>query len=132
MNKYFKKGQSFSTDIVVVIVIVLFGTLFLVMNQINSGDSATNLNGKYEEASKDSKIIVDELKKQEIISTENEVDIEKLLSLDESQIREDLGITNDFAIAFEKDGKLIKIDPENDINCIGSSSIIVNGQNCGE
>lgn len=124
------KSQAFSTDIVVVIIIILFGALFLVMNKINTLETENNFEQVYGEASTDSKIIVDNLKKSEVLDEENKVDVSLLLSLDEQQIKEELGITNDFAIVFEKDGKLVQIDPENNINCIGSSNIIVNGQVC--
>ena len=33
-------------------------------------------------------------------------------------------------IVFEKDGKLVKIDPENNLNGIGSGDIIVNDEPC--
>lgn len=131
MNKT-NKGQAFSTDIIVVIVVILFGALFLVMNQVNSQKLGNNdLNQKYAAATIESKIIVDDLKKEDIISNDNSINANKLLALDHNTLKEKLGVKGDFAIAFEKDGKLVKLDPQNNINCVGSSNIIVNGQNCG-
>lgn len=130
-TKLFNKGQSLSTDIVVVVVIVLFGVLFLVMNQINNVKNGETVEEIYDQAAVDSKIVVENLKQDEIINPEtNEVDVDKLLLLNEDELREELGIKNDFAIVFEKDGKLVKIDAENNINCVGSNNIIVNGQIC--
>ena len=125
-----KKSQSFSTDIIVVVVIVLFGAIFLVMNQSNNLKNNQNINQVYTQSSKDSKLIVNNLKSNNIIDSENRIYSSKLLQLNEKDLKEQLGIKNDFAIVFEKDGKLVKIDPENNINCIGSSNIIVNGQKC--
>jgi len=124
-----KKVQSFSTDILVVVVIILFGFLFLVMNKINT-EQSVDINVRYEQADVDSKAIFDSFKSNEILDSENKVDVKKLMSMDQNQIKEDLGIRNDFAIVFEKDGKLVKIDPENNINCIGSSDIIINEVSC--
>lgn len=130
-TKLFNKGQSLSTDIVVVVVIVLFGVLFLVMNQINNVKNGETVEEIYDQAALDSKIVVENLKQDEIINPEtNEVDVDRLLLLNEDELREELGIKNDFAIVFEKDGKLVKIDAENNINCVGSNNIIVNGQIC--
>ena len=128
-NKYNKTGQALSADILVVVVIVLFGTLFLVMNQINvvgnpNPDELAN-QGKVE-----SKAIVDFLKTDDILAEDNNVDVERLLQVDQQSIRENLGVKSEFAIVFEKDGKLIKIDPENNVTCVGSSNIIVNGIPC--
>ncbi len=125
-----KKSQSFSTDIVVVIVIVLFGALFLIMNKINTVESGTSIEDLSKEAAVSSKLIVETLKTEDVIDSENKIDVNKLLQLNEDELKEELGIKDDFAIVFEKDGKLVKIDPENDINCIGSNNIIVNGQEC--
>jgi hypothetical protein len=129
VKEYNKKSQSFSADLLVVIVILLFGALFLVMNQINKVDEA-DLNQIYKQASEDSRIIVEELKSSQILNEENNVDVDKLMSIDLDQLREDLNIQEDFCIVFEKDDKLVKIDPENNINGIGSSEIIVNGVPC--
>jgi len=124
-----KKTQSFSTDILVVVVIILFGILFIVMNKINTQDKV-NINQKYDEASTDSKVIYNNLVAKKILDSENKVDMKKLLVLDQNQLKQELGIKNDFAIVFEKNGKLVKIDPENNINCIGSSNLIINGIAC--
>lgn len=125
-----KKGQSLSTDILVVVVIVLFGALFLVMNQINTQQQGPSFEEKYAMASQDAKIVVDNLKSGGVIDSENVVDLDKLLILDETTIKNELGIKNDFCIVFEKDGNLVKIDPENGVNGIGSQEIIVNGVPC--
>ena len=121
-----KKSQSFSTDVIIVVVIILFGTLFLVINKINDVESKT-IEEVQEVASKDSDLIYDSLKKSEIIQSDGVIDGERLLSLDDQQLKEELGISNDFAITFEKEGKLVKIGNK---NCIGSTNIIVNGQIC--
>jgi hypothetical protein len=129
-NIKYKKSQSLSTDILVVVVIVLFGALFLVMNKINDVESGPEFNEKYELASQNAEIIVDDFKSKGIIDSENNVDLNKLILVDEASIREEFGIIGDFCIVFEKDGNLVKIDPENNVNGIGSEDIIVNGVPC--
>lgn len=128
-NKKNKNGQSFSVDILVVIVVLLFGGLFVVMTKIDSAENQ-NIEVKYEQAAVDSKILVENFKTNGIIDSENNVNVEKLLLMDDQQIKEELGIKNDFAIVFEKDGKLVKIDSDKGVNCVGSSEIIVNGVSC--
>ncbi len=123
------KAQSFSTDIMVVIVIILFGTLFLVANKVNSGDDV-NVNDLYEKASADSKLIVDTLKSGNIIDSENNVKVDNLMQVDVDALKQQLNIKGDFCIVFERDGKLVKIDPNNEVNGIGSDKIIVNGVPC--
>lgn len=124
-----KIGQSFSADILVVVVILLFGVLFLVMSKIDSSQTK-DIEVKYEEATVDSNIVVENLKTTNVLDSENNVNIEKLLLVDDAQMKLDLGIKNDFCITFEKDGKLVKIDSEKGINGIGSSDIIINGVPC--
>lgn len=124
-----KIGQSFSADILVVIVVLLFGVLFLVMSKINTAENK-NIEVKYDEAAVDSKVIVDSLKLSGVLDSENNVNIEKLLLIDDQQIKADSGVKNDFAIVFEKDGKLVKIDSDKGVNCVGSPDIIVNGVPC--
>lgn len=124
-----KLGQAFSADVLIVVVIVLFGVLFIVMNKINSME-VDNIDKIYDEASLDSKAILSGLKEKQIIDSENKVDSQKLLSLNEEELKEELGIRNDFAIVFEKDGKLIKLDSQTNITCLGSPNILVNGVAC--
>lgn len=128
--EYNKKSQSFSTDIIIVVVIILFGALFLVVNQINSIEEGPTIEEKYAQANLQSEIIVENLRQKEVIDPENRVDVQRLLELNEQELREELNLENDFAIVFEKDGKLVKVDPENNINCIGSENIIINGVSC--
>lgn len=126
-----KKGQSFSMDILVVVAIVLFGVIFLVATKLNDPEDQTRkLEDLQEKASEQSRVIVDELKENEIIDTENNVEVESLLQVDVQELKEDLNIEGDFCIVFEKDGKLVKIDPENNVNGIGSDKIIVNDVPC--
>lgn len=124
-----KKSQTFSADLLVVIVILLFGALFLVMNQINKVDSK-DVDALYAKAAEDSRVIVEELKTKQVLDGESNVEVDKLMAIDLDQLRQDLNIREDFCIVFEKDGKLVKIDPENNVNGVGSSNIVVNGMPC--
>ncbi len=124
-----KKAQAFSADILVVVVIVLFGALFLVLNKI-SEEKNEDLQEKVKLASTQSTYIIDELKKKGIIDDDNNVDINLLMAEDLEQIRLDAGVSNEFAIVFEKEGNLVKIDPSNNVNCLGSDKIQVNGETC--
>jgi hypothetical protein len=123
------KAQSFSTDIMVVIVIILFGTLFLVANKVNSDDDV-NVNELYDKASDDSRLIVDSLKSENIIDSDNNVKVDNLMQINVEDIKQELNIDGDFCIVFEREGKLVKIDPENEVNGVGSDKIIVNGVPC--
>lgn len=124
-----QKGQSFSADVLIVVVLVLFGALFIVMNQINEQREA-DLAIKAEEAEQQSKILFDSFKDSEVIDFENNLNMEMLMSMDQDELRNTLGVRNDFAVVFEKEGYLIKIDPDNNITCLGSSKIVVNGVPC--
>jgi len=123
-------GQIFSTDIIVVIIIILFGALFLIMNQVSTQTEGDSIEEKYKVAQSESKLVVTNLKTNKIIDDDNTVNVEKLVLLSEEEIREDLNIKNKFCIVFEKDGKLVKIDPDTKIYGIGSSDILVNGVPC--
>lgn len=124
-----KKCQAISTDILVVVVVVLFGALFLVATKVNN-TSDVDVDALYDEASVYSKAIVDEFKNNAIIDEENNVQVESLLQIDIDQLREDLNIKDDFCIVFEKDGNLVKIDSDSNVTGIGSSSIVVNDIPC--
>jgi low affinity Fe/Cu permease len=130
-NKNQKKSQSFSIDILVVVAVLLFGIIFLVANKVNDTDNNHQKIELIEEkAQEQSNMITEELKKKEILDAQNNIEVEKLLQLDIQDLKETLNIDNDFCIVFEKDGNLVKIDSENNINGIGTDKIIVNGQNC--
>ncbi|NCC70838.1 hypothetical protein EOM09_04600 [bacterium] len=124
-----KKAQSLSADILIVVVILLFGVLFLVMDKISSVENE-DVNQKFTQAETETRIVYETLLSNGIINSDKTVNTEVLLSLNHDEIKSQLGMENDFAIVFEKDGKLIKIDAENDINCIGSEKILVNDKNC--
>lgn len=130
VNNIKKKGQSFSTDILVVVVILLFGVLFLVANKVTDDNNDDKINDLMDKANKESKLIVEELKNSLIIDSQNNVDVEDLKKVNLQDMKEDLSIKGDFCIVFEKDGKLVKIDAENNITGIGSEKIIVNNVPC--
>jgi biopolymer transport protein ExbD len=133
LNKFYRKSQAFSTEIIVVVVMLLVITLFVVAQQFNEKQITSNnleIEKLKEKSNQESKLIVESLKKEKILNNENKVNIEKLSSIDKNKIKEELGITGDFAIVFEKDGKLVKINPESNQTCIGSNKIVVNGVPC--
>lgn len=128
-----KKAQSLSLDVLIVVAILLFGIIFLIMNQtnnVNQSSDSKKFKKLEENAQKNSQIVLKELKSNYVINEENNVEVDNLLQVDVQKIKNDLDITGEFAIVFEKDGKLVKIDPTNNITCIGSDKIVVNGQNC--
>ncbi len=130
-KKIGRKGQTFSADIMVVIVILLFGALFLLMNNLdNDNVSKRDVDTVYEQSSEDSKLIFEELKTKNYLDQENNVNLKELQTIDVNKIKEDLNIKGKFCIVFEKDGNLVKIDPENNVNGIGDSEIIVNDVPC--
>ena len=123
------KAQAFSADILVVVVIVLFGALFLVMNKIDQ-EQQEDLQKRAEQAAQESQIIVNELKTMNVIDQNNRINTNDFLSLNEEELKRKLNLQNDFAIVFEKNGNLVQIDSEKGITCVGSSSIKVNGKAC--
>ena len=129
MYKKNNMSQNMSTDLIVVMALLLFGVLFIVFNQINSQEER-NFSQIEEQNKVISDSIYNSLLSKKIID-ENRVSLENLKQLSQNELRQELGITNDFAIAFEKDGKLIYIDSEDNISCIGSEKIKINNQNCG-
>lgn len=126
-----KKGQGFSMDIMIVVVVLLFGVVFLVASKLgDTQDNSENFDNLQEKASEQSRVIVDELKSNDIIDSNNNIAVENLLSMDVQHLKEELNIKNDFCIVFERDGKLVRIDPDNNVNGIGSDKIIVNDIPC--
>ena len=127
-TKHMKQAQSFSADLIVVVVIVLFGALFLVINQLGtSSDQSDTTSQAYEEVSSQAQLIYDDMKSERIISAKNEIQQDRYLSIDHEKIRQELNIKGDFAVAFERDGKLVKVGG---VNCIGSDNFKVNGETC--
>lgn len=124
-----KRAQSFSTDVIIVVVIILFGALFFIVSKLNS-TQAVDINQKQEQATAEAKVLIEALKSQQVLDQDNQVNVEKLLQISESKLRQDNNLKNEFAIVFEKDGKLVKLDPANDVYCVGSSKIIVNDLPC--
>ena len=124
-----KKSQVVSTDVIVVVIIVLFGALFLVLSQIK-GVSDVTVEEKYEAASLEANVIMNNLKSKNIVSEDNVIDVDRLLTLNGDELKNELGIKNKFCIVIEKDGKLVKIDPEKNLHGLGSEEIIVNDEPC--
>lgn len=124
-----KKAQSLSIDVVIVIALLLFGVLFLVFNQINT-EEIQNFEETIEQSEIVSDTVFSSLETRGIVE-DKAVNVERLIQLDEQELREELGVLEDFAIAFEKDGKLIYIDSTTNLSCLGTNKIIVNGNNCG-
>lgn len=126
-----RKGQGFSMDIMIVVAVLLFGVIFLVASKLgDTEDSGAKFDDLQQSASEHSRIIVDELKANNIIDKQNNVVVESLLQMDVQQLKEELNIKNDFCIVFEKDGKLVRIDPDNNVNGVGSGKIVVNNVPC--
>lgn len=124
-----KNAQSLSTDLIVVMALVLFGVLFVVFNQINAQEQRS-----FEEIQSQSRLVSDSIYNSLLsrgIIEQNNVNLELLKQLTEEELREQLDINQDFAIAFERDGNLIFIDPDNGLSCLGSDKIIINDINCG-
>ena len=125
-----KTAQTLSTDLIIVVAFVLLASLFVVFNQINIQQERN-----FEDIRQESKTVSDSvynaLLTSNIIGRNNDIDLVQLRQINEDEIRQQLNINRDFAIAFEKDGRLIYIDPEEGISCIGSNKIVINDRNCG-
>lgn len=129
-NINLKKAQTLSTDLIIVVAFVLLASLFVVFNQINSQQERN-----FQVVQEESKVISDSLfnllVSSQIIGQNNVIDLNQLKQISEEDIRRELNINKDFAIAFERDGQLILIDPEDEISCIGSNKISINDRDCG-
>lgn len=126
-----KKAQSLSTDVFVVVILVFIAVIFLLSTHV--GDKKHTLSISKErinKASDASKNIVEELKTQDVLTPSDELQFDNIETIDVEKLREKLNIKEDIAIVFERDGKLIKIDPEKNINCIGTSKVMANGVPC--
>ncbi|MCH8520082.1 MAG: hypothetical protein LAT82_04990 [Nanoarchaeota archaeon] len=125
-----KKSQTLSADLIIVVAFVLLASIFVVFTQINSQQERN-----FEEVRQGSKVVSDSIFNQlvnsNIIGRNNDVDLVQLKQINEEELRRELNINGDFAIAFEKDGQLIYIDAEEGISCIGSNKILINDVNCG-
>ena len=129
-NNFQKKSQAVSIDLVIVMALVLFGALFLVFTKIND-QKDENFEDIVKRSEQVSDSVFNSLQEEGIIADNNAINVERLVQLDEEELRNQLGVDADFAIAFEKDGKLIYIDSAQNLSCLGSDKIIVNGNNCG-
>jgi hypothetical protein len=132
MKMKLKKGQIISLDLIMVVTLVLFVVLFIVIYQISDFNNENKDIKKMEKkAREDSNLIINELKNNNIINNNDEVEISKLSNIDIETLKNDLGLKSDVAIYFEKDGKLVQIDPNLDINCLGNiENFKINGQTC--
>ena len=126
-----KKAQAFSVDIIIVIVVVLFGILILVLTQINETEGESSIEERYDRAALDAHIIFENLKEKGIVQhSDNSVDAHELLTINDEDMRGELGISGKFCIVLERDGKLVKIDSQSSVNGVGSEDIIVNEEPC--
>jgi len=125
-----KKSQSFSADLIVVIIIVLFGVIFLVVNKINNVNNGSNLQEVSKKVSSEASVLFSNFKSSGIVDSDNNLNLNKLENINYENLKENLGISNDFAIVLEKNGKLVMIDSVKNVTCIGSNKIVVNGKHC--
>ena len=126
-----KKSQAFSVDIVIVMLVVLFGVLILVMSQIGEIEKEPTLAERYETVSIEAQQIFDHLKENDIVKdSDDSVDVQELMLINEEEIRNELGISGKFCIVFSKNGDLVKIDSESSVNGVGSGDIKVRGEPC--
>ncbi len=124
-----KKSQTFSADLFVVVIVILIGVLFLVINKINTNE-VVNTEEIEKEAEKEADLIFKTFEEKNILNENGDLDIISIKNLDYEKLKEDLNIKGDFAIVLEKDGKLVKFSPNEDQTCFGSDKIIVNGKPC--
>lgn len=129
MKTKIKKSQIFSMDIIIVTIIILVTIGFLIFGRINSLNNQNSSNSVVEQKSEEfSKKIIEDLEKSEIISADENIDIDKLKNLDYEELKNKLGIEQDFAIVLEKNNSLLKIEGES--YCIGTDKISIDSQKC--
>jgi hypothetical protein len=124
-----RTSQSLSTDLIVVMAVVLLSVIFVVFNQINTQEER-NFEEVRAESQTASNLIFSYLSNEGVVEENKAINVEKLKQIDPEQIRRDLNIEGDFAIAFERDGELVYIDSQTNFSCIGSNKIIINNENC--
>ncbi len=125
-----KKAQSFSADLLVVVIVILVAVVFLVAAKIKDIQKGSGLEKTYKDITSESVSLFNYLKSSGIVDEKNTLNVEKLLSLNYEDLKEQLSLKDDFIIVVEKDGKLVKLSPDKDIYCFGSSKLKVNGKEC--
>ena len=125
-----KKAQAISMDLIVVISLILFSALFVIFTKINSQEDE-NFEKLVEKGADTSQTLFNSLKSDGVIVDNNAINAERMVQLSEEELRESLRLTDDFAIAFEKEGDLVGISSSQNITCLGTGKIAINGFSCG-
>ena len=124
-----RKSQILSTDVIIVIIVVLIGLVTFLIYEIDSTKEKELKVTFDEELETSSQKIWEDLLSKGIIVDQN-VDVSKMNEINIDQIKQDLSITDDFIIYFEKDEKLVDINPNPGSTCYGDFIAEVNGVYC--
>lgn len=120
-----KRGQTWSLELAVTIMIFLFALVVFGGMVLKKGNNVGGL-------SSDAEKIMAELSSSSdnSILENNNLDKNKTLSMNYTELSRSLGLKNDVCIYFEdKNGRIINISGK---TAIGDSSITINGQQCSD
>ncbi len=118
-----KKGQVWSLELSVTIMIFLFALVIFAGLILKKGSNVGGLSSDAEKT-----MLALSSGSDNAVIENNVLNKSKAGSLNYSQLKQDLGLKNDVCIYFEdKNGRLISLSGT---NAVGDSNVIVNGQPC--
>ena len=118
-----KKGQVWSLELSVTIMIFLFALVIFAGLILKKGSNVSNLSSDAEKT-----MMALSSSSDNAVIENNVLNKTKAGSLNYSQLKRELGLKNDVCIYFEdKNGRLISLSGT---NAVGDSSVQVNGQPC--
>lgn len=113
-----KKGQTFSIEILIVIAVLLFGVIFLVVNEINS--SREDIDVIMQRNDEDADRVFNYLEQNNYIDfDEGNDNIIQLKSLDTQAVRQEVGVVDNYVVYVTKGDQLIYIDPKENVTAVG-------------
>ena len=123
-----KKGQAWSVDAIVgvfLFIVIMTGVLFFTFTR-GSEDKAANLD---EEGEKVYEHLAGETRNTPIEN--KQVDPKEILQLNYTEIKQKLGLKDDFCIYFvDEKGNLIYLNESGAVTGKGSPKVVINGISC--
>ena len=125
-----KKAQSFSLEVMILVVFVMFVGIFFVVFLLDDLGGEDDHEEIIDEMENEEVLIYNELERREIIDQRGEVNLDRLAALDANELRQELGIRSHFAITLEHEDGLVLIDSQEGVDCIGTGEMGVSGNVC--
>jgi hypothetical protein len=119
-----KKGQIFSMEILLVVILLMTTVILIVISQIDTVQQSGDLDARLEANDKEADNIYRYIEENDLLEyDQNNPSLLKLTTIDVNTLKAEAGVRNDFVIYLEKDGKLVKIDPQNNIDLVGNADL---------